>query len=677
MPIIADSALLDYLEQWEHELLLQSTKTKFSKETLSVFLRGINDLIKPSSHSLLIHQYNQYEQLDSIVPCFCEGDPWIDFFESSIVKKLNYPKVFDFDNDQLQVFESSQLEHSKKLQKSGLFESGMKTCWFYVLKDSEDKVIATFTFFFTESRQPTPADTHFLKRCTLFLSILVQQKNLQDKILFDRQTFSLISASTNDAIWDWDIKTNRLWWSEGFEKLFGHKRSDLSPYLDSWTTLIHPEDHLRVTDSIRETIRSGKEKWVTEYRFKNIYGLYLDVVDQGHIVRDDKGRAIRVVGGMRDVTQRKINQEILAEQAALLNLARDAIIVRDLSNRICYWNKGAEKIYGYSAEEALDQEVHKLLFKDPTDYFKATEVTLKYGEWGGQLQQISKDHKIIYIEGSWTLVKDQFGQPKSILVINTDITDQISTQKQLTRAQRFESLNTLTSGLAHNLNNCLTPILLSLHHLKTKPELESFAKTFSIMEKSALRSTELVKQLMKYSKGDQLNTRLVSPSELINEVVNLACETFPKRISLTMQIEPEIYQIKADASQLHQVLLNLLINARDAIKENGEIKITAQNINLSSRQLGLNTTCGDFVKISVCDTGQGIEPKNLERIFDPFFTTKESEGGTGLGLSTSHTIIKNHQGFIRAHSTVGEGTTFEIYLPFKEDLCALPQIKAS
>lgn len=677
MPIIADSALLDYLEKWEYELFLQSSKTKFSQQTLKVFLQGISDLIKPTHLSLMIHHYNQYAQLDSIMSCSLEHDHWLYDFENTITAKLAYPNVFDFEEDELQVFDSAQLSRSKRLQKSGLFDSGMNSCWFYPVKDPEGIVIASFIFFFLKPRKLTSVDIHILKRCTLFLSILVQQKNLQDKILFDRQTFSLISASTNDAIWDWDIKTNRLWWSDGFEKLFGHKRSDLSPYLDSWSTLIHPEDHLRVTDSIRATIKEGEEKWVTEYRFKNVHGRYLDVVDQGHIVRDEKGIAVRVVGGMRDVTQRKINQERLSEQAALLNLARDAIIVRDLSNRIHYWNKGAEKLYGYSSDEAMGLEIHKLLFKDPTDFFKATEATIKYGEWGGQLQQISKDKKIIHIEGSWTLLRDEKGNPKSILVINTDITDQISIQKQLTRAQRFESLNTLTSGLAHNLNNCLTPILLSLHHLKAKPELEGLSKTFSIMEKSALRSTELVKQLMKYSKGDHLNTRVISPEDLINEVVNLATETFPKRISISSQIDPDIYQIKADSSQLHQVLLNLLINARDSIKENGEIKITVQNINLSHRQIGLNTTCGDFVKITVSDTGQGIEPKNLERIFDPFFTTKESEGGTGLGLSTCHTIIKNHQGFIRAQSTPGVGTSFEVYLPFKEDLCALPEKKAS
>ncbi len=357
------------------------------------------------------------------------------------------------------------------------------------------------------------------------------------------------------------------------------------------------------------------------------------------------------------------------EQAALLDVATDAIMVRGLDNQLLFWNKGAEKLYGWTQQEALKKDATELLYHTSLNRLSEIQQAVrKNGEWQGELQQITKTGREIIVESRWTLVKDEAGEPKSYLVVNTDITEQQQLEKQFLRTQRLESLGTLAGGIAHDLNNILAPILgfAKLLPLKLPDVDEQTQGFFKIMETNAQRGTALVKQILTFSRGLEGEKGIVQIRHLINEIGQIISETFPKAIELNIDAPKTLWTVNADVNQLHQVLMNLCVNARDAMPDGGKLIIKAENFTVDREyaRLHLDAELGSYVKITVTDTGIGIAEEIIDRIFEPFFTTKEIGHGTGLGLSTAIGIVKNYGGFIEVISDrKNKGTEFQVFLP--------------
>ncbi len=449
-----------------------------------------------------------------------------------------------------------------------------------------------------------------------------------------------------------------------FERITGWARKDWLG--KGFAPLIHPDDLPMATEVFRHTM-NGETMPGSELRLLAKSSGYVQVEYMTSPLLKD-GKVIGNLNVVRDITERKQAIEKIKEQATLLDNAQEAIGVRSLGHILVYWNKGAERLYGWTAGEAIGRDPIEFLFKnkeEPPQLIEAKKVVLEKGEWTGELHQITKKGRDIIVDSHWTLVCDNEEKPKSILVINTDITEKKRLEEQALRAQRMESIGTLAGGIAHDLNNMLTPMMLSLQILKEKFNDEQSQKLLDILENNSQRGANLIKQVMTFARGVEGERKPLQAEHIIREIETVAKETFPRNIEIRTDIMKDIFAILGDATQLHQVVMNLCVNARDAMPYGGILRIAASNFFVDTNYVRTHpdAKAGSYVVIIVSDNGTGIPPKIMDRIFEPFFTTKEHGKGTGLGLSTVLAIVKSHGGFINVYSEVGKGTAFNVYLP--------------
>jgi two-component system, cell cycle sensor histidine kinase and response regulator CckA len=384
--------------------------------------------------------------------------------------------------------------------------------------------------------------------------------------------------------------------------------------------------------------------------------------------RNDRGQVLSLRWLLRNLSARKQAEEKMRQQAALLDVATDAILVCDLDGKILFWNLGAARLYGWEQEEVLEKNVTQLLYRgDVAELAQYQQELLENGSWHGELNQIARTGKKIVVESRWSLVRDKENNPQSILVVNTDITLAKQLETRHLRSQRLESLGSLSSGIAHDLNNILTPILNITYYLQREFfEGDNRAQeVLKVLEINARRGAALIEQLLKFARGAEGQRVLVPVTLLLSEVELLAKETFPKSIAIQKETSEDFWAIRGDFTQLHQVVMNLCLNARDAMPNGGTLTIRAKDIviNKTYARLNLDARIGPHIVITIADTGNGIAPELLERIFDPFFTTKELGQGTGLGLAIAANIVKNHGGFIDVTSEIAKGTQFNVFLP--------------
>ncbi|VVB53134.1 Methyl sulfide methyltransferase-associated sensor [uncultured archaeon] len=392
---------------------------------------------------------------------------------------------------------------------------------------------------------------------------------------------------------------------------------------------------------------------------------------------------------VQDITERKQSQEALRkahdelelrvqERTAQLKEANKALAEREASYReltesindlfyamdrdlkYTYWNKASEVLTGILAKDAIGKSLLEIF-----PGLKGTKVEQFYikslkTQQPGRLEsgfQVGDKNFIFEI--------NIYPTKTGLSIIAKDITETKMLEAQLLRAQRMESIGTLAGGIAHDLNNVLTPIMLSLQLLKERHKDEPSQKLLTILEQNCQRGANLIKQVLSFARGVEGERNPLAAKHVIAEIEKVARETFPRNIEIQTNIQKDLFTISGDATQLHQVIMNLSVNARDVMPDGGVLSITASNffIDENYARMHKEAKVGSYVIISVSDTGSGIPPRIIDRIFEPFFTTKEFGKGTGLGLSTALAIVKSHNGFINVYSEVGKGTTFKVYLP--------------
>lgn len=380
------------------------------------------------------------------------------------------------------------------------------------------------------------------------------------------------------------------------------------------------------------------------------------------------GNDLRFTGFVRDITARKENERLLRDQAQLLDNVREAILVSDLENLTTYWNVGAERLYGWNAQEALGQNHHLLLRSSQIQGISIDEInrtTLKEGQWNGELHQSTKDGRRLIVASYWTLIRDDLDQPKAKLIINIDLTDRKKLEAQFLRAQRLESIGVLAGGIAHDLNNVMTPILMSVKLLRKYVTGEKPRDLLDTAQASVERGIDMIKQLLSFAGGNEGERTQVSLQQLISEVEKMLQHTLSKTVQIEAEVDGNLWSVKGDKTQLLQVLMNLCVNARDAMTKGGTLSIKAENVVIGGHysQFHPDAKPGPYVLLTVGDTGSGIAPDVVDKIFDPFFTTKGIGKGTGLGLSTALGIVRSHGGFLNVYSELDKGTRVSVYLP--------------
>jgi PAS domain S-box-containing protein len=357
----------------------------------------------------------------------------------------------------------------------------------------------------------------------------------------------------------------------------------------------------------------------------------------------------------------------IRDQASLLDQARDAIVALDPEGHVRYYNDGAIQLFGWPAGEDWGLDLRQHLAPVGTSLSEITSTIVESGQWVGEMRQRDRAGREQIIAMRWTQLQPAQGRTGLLLIAN-DVTERRALEQKLARSQRMESLGTLASGIAHDLNNILTPILIGTEML---PNAESTAKRDSLLKtihSGAERAIALLRQILSFAKGGGSESGPVELTPILRQVADLLGHTFPKTIDFRTHIPSDLAMVSGPSSKIDQILMNLCVNARDAMPTGGRLILSAENRDYpraGDEQTNLGKP-GRYVTVTISDTGTGIPPEIVSQIYDPFFTTKEPGKGTGLGLATTRDIVMAIGGFIRLESQVGQGTRFEVFLPALE-----------
>ncbi len=419
-------------------------------------------------------------------------------------------------------------------------------------------------------------------------------------------------------------------------------------------------------DDAVQRVRSGLTPiWQCEYRIRARDGQCRWLSEAAVELRDDSGVSHGSLGLLQDITERKQAEERLRQQAALLEATHDAILVWDVEHGVQFMNPAAEELTGRKLAETQSRDLaFALRPRTELSLRAAIQEVLARGSWTGELALLTTAQPRT-VASRWTVLADDAGQSTAVLITCNDVTEKKHLENQYLRAQRLESVGTLASGVAHDLNNILSPILMGVEMLSLNPVDEETRSMLAMMKDSARRGRDTVKQLLTFARGTETQKGPVQPRHLLKEIARLLQQTFPKNIQIYTDYTGEPATVLADPSQLHQVLMNLCVNARDAMPEGGVLFLTLENRTLDADTANIHPKARPtmYVVFKVSDSGTGIPPEVVDRIFDPFFTTKPQGKGTGLGLATVLGIVENHGGFVTVESVPSHGTTFQVFLP--------------
>ncbi|MCK4237208.1 MAG: PAS domain S-box protein, partial [Candidatus Krumholzibacteria bacterium] len=479
---------------------------------------------------------------------------------------------------------------------------------------------------------------------------ITDRKRTEEKLRSSEERLTLALEATNDGLWDLDLGTGDMYFNPNDYTMLGYEPYEIQPSLEMWESLLHPDDRETAEKTFGEVIEGKKEDFEIKFRLKTKSGEWRWVSSRGKAIEwDSEGKTIRMVGTLADIDERKRAEEALhREQEKFRTLIEQSplgISIISEDSRYKYINPKFTEIFGYTLD---DISTDNTWLKEKARH-RTFSVT-------------SKDGTQKIIKSSSTMMKTG-----GFFVSYEDITEQRRLERQLLQAQKMEAIGTMAGGIAHDFNNLLMDIeghvsMMLLDSDSSHPFHEDLAS----IEEMVKSAEALTSQLLAFARGGEYEPKPIDLNELIEGSSRIFSRT-KKEIQIHKKLQKDIWTVEADEGQIEQVLLNLYVNAWQAMPGGGSIYINSENVTLDENYTEpFGTKPGNYVKISVVDTGVGMDESTRQRIFEPFFTTRNAGRGTGLGLAAAYGIIKNHEGIINVYSEKGKGTIINIFLPASE-----------
>ncbi|HVB85394.1 MAG TPA: PAS domain S-box protein [Candidatus Dormibacteraeota bacterium] len=491
---------------------------------------------------------------------------------------------------------------------------------------------------------------------------------IRKQLLRREELFHLISENAADMIAVVDMEGRRIFNSMSYQRALGYLPAELEA--SSAYEQIHPDDRERVKKAAEEAPLSGIGQRL-EYRFRHKNGAWVVLESTSSVIRNAEGQPEKLVVVNRDITERKRAEEALRcselEFRSVVEYAPYGIYRASTDGVILQVNPALQKMLGYEPGDLLNKNLGRDIFRYDAEYHRLSE-TLNRAEQikDIEVEWIRQDGSPITVRCSGRRTNDEDGSPAYFEVFAEDVTEKRTLERQLRMAQKMEAIGRLSGGIAHDFNNLLGVIIGYAGVLRKALAANDSLREHALeIEKAGQRAASLTKQLLAFSRQQLLTPVVLDLNALFSDLESMLPRLLGEDITISMSLSPELASIKADRSQIEQVILNLAVNARDAMPTGGRLDIETANINLDQAYTWNHpgSEAGSYVLLTMTDTGTGMDPETLPHIFEPFFTTKETGKGTGLGLATVYGVVKQSNGYIWVDSVPGEGTSFQIYLP--------------
>ena len=497
----------------------------------------------------------------------------------------------------------------------------------------------------------------------------LQIHRIRRQLIEREELFHLISENAADMIAVVDLEGRRIFNSISYQKILGYSPEELQE--SSGFEQIHPEDRERVKKAATQTQQSGMGT-ILEYRFRHKNGNWMVLESVASVIRNEKGEPEKLVIVNRDITERKKAQEALSRSEAsfrsLVEGAPHGIYRATMTGQFLEVNPALQRMLGYdSVQELFKADLATQVFRNSADYERMNELLAKSKE----LKDIELEWKrpngepiVVRCSGHYVDVKD--GGPGYFEGFAEDVTEKRTLERQLRMAQKMEAIGRLSGGIAHDFNNLLGVIIgysgvLKKSLDKSQPTYEYATE----IEKAGQRAASLTRQLLAFSRQQVLTPSVLSLNSLVSDMEKMLPRLLGEDINVSLSLDSELGNVKADQSQIEQVIMNLAVNARDAMPSGGKLHIQTANIELDQAYTRDHpgSKVGSYVMLAITDSGSGMSAETITHIFEPFFTTKGVGEGTGLGLATVYGVVKQSNGYIWVDSAPGKGSTFQIYLP--------------
>jgi two-component system, cell cycle sensor histidine kinase and response regulator CckA len=498
-------------------------------------------------------------------------------------------------------------------------------------------------------------------------------QDVTDRVVAQEATTRLaaIVSSSDDAIIGKQLDGTITSWNAAAERIFGYTAEEMVGR--SIYTLIPPELHAAEHDALARVSRGEPvELYEAERIRRDGEHIFIDVSVSP--IRDQSGKVVGASSIKRDITEQlRIRAVLAAESSRSQDLAQalDAAqtVVRDLGGRISYWSAGSTRLYGWSPAEALGQVSHLLLNTEfPLSYDAVHAALLERGQWEGEVGQTTRDGRKLRVAVQWLLRRGEGGDAQSVVEVHSDVTARRLAEERARQSERIEVVGQLAGGVAHEANNQMTVVMGVVDFLLRRSDLsDAVLKDIEQIRTAAQRTAAVTAQLLAFSRRQVLQPQVLDLDEVVQALDGVLRRALGERSTLVLQLRGKPGRVRADPGQLDQVLLNLVLNARDAMPLGGRVAIETDVVELNERYVlqhpGVGIRPGLYAVLVVSDTGHGMAPDTLRHIFEPFFTTKPVGKGTGLGLATVYGVVKQSGGYVWAYSEPGQGTTFKVYLP--------------